>query len=174
MREATLDNMSLDWAKEGFPSQSSLSSVLQQQRVRSVMQGILESFRRSEYLRGPLQKSEAAEAELSRLWHLERNWDSYGADAPNHASISAARDFLRATFKEDIGYKRILASAEGGVAVVFFHGEKRAIAEFLNDGTRDLLLYEKSGVVSSIEPSDDSPDAFLDAIRIFLFGGRGQ
>jgi len=174
MSEATLFNFSLDWIKEGLPSSSSLSTVLQQQKVRSVRQSIIGSFGSSQFLRGPLEKAEATEAVLRGLWHLEKNWDSYGADAPNHAAIGAAREFLHEVAKGKLDYKRILPSAEGGVAVAFFHEEKRAIAEFLNDGTKNLILYEKSGAVTSLQPADDSPMAFLDTIRAFLFGGRDQ
>jgi hypothetical protein len=174
MSESATVNFSLDWANEGLASSSSLSTFLQQQKVRAVSKSIIDSFRNSQFLRVPLQKAEATEAELSRLWHLEKNWDSYGADAPNHAAIGAAREFLHEVAKGKLDYKRILPSAEGGVAVAFFHEEKRAIAEFLNDGTKNLILYEKSGAVTSLEPAGDSPMAFLDTIRAFLFGGRDQ
>jgi hypothetical protein len=90
------------------------------------------------------------------------------------SAIEAARLFVHVTLDGSLRFTRILPSAEGGVAVAFLYDEKRAIAEFLNDGTSDLMLYNTNGVLSPLEPTDQTPQAYLKAIQAYLFGNEGR
>jgi hypothetical protein len=122
------------------------------------------SFDRSNFLK-PLRDVQDL---LRKMWGIEKNWESHGAEPPNFVSIQAAGEFAQWAITGGLTPDRIEPSAEGGVAVAFFRGDKRAIAEFLNDGARDLLLYEISGEMSNSSSVDDSPLAILTAIRDYL------
>lgn len=126
------------------------------------------SFSRSSYLYERLKSMRIVDEWVRSMWGIEKNWDSYGAEPPNGLSIRAAGEFAQRAIMSGLLPDRIEPSAEGGVAVAFLRGEKRAIAEFLNDGTRDLLSYERSGEMFNGSPASDSFDAILAVIRDYF------
>lgn len=161
-------NTFLDWATEADHGNSAAPRSLRTDNVQNVMRDIIRSFHKSEFLDRPLRSVQLAEADLNKLWHLEKDWNSYDASAPNSVAISNARDFVRELALYNMPYTKIVPSAEGGVAVALFVGEKRAVAEFLNDNSRDIMLYAKSGELSSIEPESETNEAYRLAILKFF------
>jgi hypothetical protein len=161
---------SIDWASTIFiPTQDDTISRSEPVRWLSNMKGDLQrSFNTSNYLYVRLKYLRVADELVRGMWGIEKNWDSYGAEAPNRISIRGAGEFAQRAIMDDLLPDRIEPSAEGGVAVAFFRGEKRAIAEFLNDGTRDLLLYKRSGEVFDSIPANESFEAILAVTRNYF------
>jgi hypothetical protein len=99
------------------------------------------------------KRLKALRAEINRLG--ERCVE-FGLEAPNRVSIGAAETILMACVGFQVRPDRVVASAEGGVSVVFFNGAKRATLECLNCG--DLV----ASIAKGSEPSqvwDFSPQA---------------
>jgi hypothetical protein len=65
-----------------------------------------------------------------------------GAEKPSETAIAWASDMLNQLKVDQLPPTRVVASAEGGVAICFVHGDKYADVEFLNTG-------EILGVVSN-------------------------
>lgn len=113
--------------------------------------------------------------ELSAAQDLSDDWNSYGSPAPSAESIMFAHRVLDALRAAQIVPRKVLASAEGGVALVFTStGDNRAMIEGLNDGDLSLLLYDRSGNSKTIEwnwNSESQADQ-LAALRKHLEGDR--
>ena len=77
----------------------------------------------------------AARAELERLTTLPANWDMDGSPAPNRVAIQSAQAILETLYGQ-FGWAadRIVASAEGGVALVFSRAGRYADIECFNTG----------------------------------------
>jgi hypothetical protein len=136
--------------------------------LSNVKEELQRSFNRSSYLYVRLNHLRVANELIRSMWGIEKNWDSYGAEPPNAVSIRGASDFAQRAVMRGLFPERIEPSAEGGIAVAFFRGEKRAIAEFLNDETRELFLYARSGEMFNGIPANDSLEAILAVIRDYL------
>jgi hypothetical protein len=102
----------------------------------------------SQYIRR-VQRLEILIEETKGLSKLKENWDSYGATAPNDWAIGAALRFLISERATDLLPVRVMPSAEGGVALRFVFGEKRALVEFLNSSSFDVMLYDNAGKLDS-------------------------
>jgi len=92
-----------------------------------------------------------AESEFDELSRLAPNWDSYGAEAPSPAAISAARSILKTLCESLILPNAIVASASGGVSIYFFGGERTAYIENYNDGAQALVMYDRAGSTHVLE-----------------------
>lgn len=115
--------------------------------LRAVEREMLRSTLTSQYIRR-LQKLELLLEETKGLSQFAQNWDSYGAMPPSSQSIGAAIDFLVSGSGADFLPVRALPSAEGGVALRFVSGDKRALVEFLNAGSVEVMLYDEAGTLS--------------------------
>ncbi|OAI43881.1 hypothetical protein AYO43_09745 [Nitrospira sp. SCGC AG-212-E16] len=74
-------------------------------------------------------------AELQSLKELKKDWDGYGADAPNKAALATARNVLNYLKDMDLKLERVLASAVGGVSICFVSAGKYAEIECYNTDT---------------------------------------
>ena len=72
--------------------------------------------------------------ELDGLRKLRVGWDSYGAEPPNAAAISALRRILLHVSRAGLEPTKIAPSAEGGAAVCFVREDKYADVECFNNG----------------------------------------
>jgi hypothetical protein len=79
--------------------------------------------------------------ELSRLRRFEKNWDSYGSDAPEETAISAASQSLTTLRSLQAMPGAMRPSNEGGVGVCFTEGAKYAHIEFSNNGEAFAVMY---------------------------------
>jgi hypothetical protein len=135
--------------------------------LRAVEREMLRSTFNSHYIRR-IQKLENLIDETKGLSRLAKNWDSYGAMPPADPAIMAALKFLFTCVKADLLPVRILPSAEGGIALRFVAGDKRALVEFLNSGSIEVMLYDEAGALSpEIEEMAHAEDV-ADAVHAYL------
>jgi hypothetical protein len=106
----------------------------------------------------PLEK-DAVLGKLNRLLALKDRiatlpdrTRAYGSGAPpNGKSMATAREILDALIGFDVEPDRVVASAEGGVSVVFLRGNRRASVECLNTGDIVASLVQQDGPVQAWE-----------------------
>jgi hypothetical protein len=72
---------------------------------------------------------------------LQKDWDSYSADAPTPLAINAAERALEILRHLNAEPAAVLPSADGGVGICFNNGGKYGQLEFLNNGEAHALLY---------------------------------
>ena len=83
---------------------------------------------------------------LSQLASMLDDWNRYGSPAPSARSIVRAQQVLDSLQSESLPPKRVLPSAEGGVAFVYLsETENRAVIESLNSDEIFILLYDRRG-----------------------------
>lgn len=81
---------------------------------------------------------------IRRLLSFADNWDSYGAPAPNFVAGINAELVLEELTPADPTPTRIVASAEGGIAITFRDGSKYADIETLNTGIILAVLSDRT------------------------------
>jgi hypothetical protein len=83
---------------------------------------------------------------LSQLSSVPDDWNGYGSPAPSAEAIGTARTILAILWTERLLPRRVLPSADGGVALVFSSAnENRAVIETLNSSEAFILAYDRSG-----------------------------
>lgn len=92
-------------------------------------------YQRVEQQYGPLYE------ELASLRTLLHGWDTYSAGPPNAEAVELARLALRTLRHRYAEPAGVRASGEGGVAICFAAGDRRAQLEFLNSGEAYALTY---------------------------------
>ena len=123
----------------------------------------------SEFLRVQDRIHEARER-LATAKTLQPNWDSYGAEPPNKRSRAVAVRILDVLQQKSIPPTRLVASAEGGIGIVFTDGDRYADIECLNSGEIMVAAYSGQQVpeVWEVEPTDDGISAALERIRVHI------
>jgi len=113
-----------------------------------------------------------AQSQLRTLAKLSRNWDSYGAPAPNPTSIGNAIRVLERMRPFDLTLAKFVPSAEGGIAICFARGDRYADLEAANDGCILGVRYVgmDNPVLIEVNESDASIDAALAEIREHIRG----
>ena len=110
--------------------------------------------------------------ELDALRKLRVNWDSYGAEPPNAAAVSALRRILLQVSRVGLEPAKIAPSAEGGAAVCFVREGKYADVECFNNGDvlavtsgdgRDPEVWEVGAVTDAIEQTLKKICAYISA-----------
>jgi hypothetical protein len=92
---------------------------------------------------------------LNQLASIPDNWNQYGSPAPSARSIVSARQVLDSLQSESLVPRRVLPSAEGGVAFVYLsETENRAVIESLNDDEIFILLYDRRGNSKTLDWSE--------------------
>jgi hypothetical protein len=83
---------------------------------------------------------------LTQLSSVPDDWNGYGSPAPSAEAIGIAKTILNTLWTERLLPRRVLPSAEGGVALVFSSAnENRAVIETLNSNEAFILIYDRSG-----------------------------
>lgn len=83
---------------------------------------------------------------LSQMAGLDANWEEFGSEPPNTVSQDLASSILRYSYILDIKPDPYaVASAEGGVGVVYRSDRAYSAFECLNDGSVWMLWYETGG-----------------------------
>ena len=126
------------------------------------------SFARSRYFSSRIEALKVIEKVLNSFWQLERDWNSYGAEPPHRRAMDESIRFSSVAIDLGLTPDRVEPSAEGGVAIAFVRGDRRAIAEFLNDGSWDLLLYDKLGNLKATNVEGVSFEAAVKEIRDYV------
>lgn len=121
----------------------------------------------STYVQEPSVSFSALIKNLERLGRLDNNWNGYGAPAPTDAATFAARLILEQISTMEIALfpSRLVASAEGGVAVCFFHNGRHADIECLNSGETLCVRKDLSTMVTEIHQIDIHSFELDDCLR---------
>ncbi len=138
-------------------------------RYAKVMGSSLERIYRSTYWTNSARFEEARQ-QLSSTASLERDWDTYGAEPPSDQARQGAASILDALEAAALPPSRISPSAEGGVAVSFVEGDKRALIEIYNTGEAAAATYSDEGspVVWELDGTPSSVKGAIERIRVHL------
>jgi len=112
---------------------------------------------------------------LSQLSLVPDDWNGYGSPAPSGEAIGIARTILNILWTERLIPRRVLPSAEGGVALVFSStSENRAVIETLNNRETIILFYDRSGNSKTLDwpESTQVQHEFLLSLKDHLRGAR--
>lgn len=107
-------------------------------------------------------------ARLAQLRGFAQGWDGGAAPSPNLPSTLHALRFVGLAEKHHLCPSRVLASAEGGIAIVFIHGAVSADVEFLNSGEQLGGLYPEDRPTEVWDADALGWDATVQKIRGFL------
>lgn len=155
------------------------SSADRQERKISIRQGdsFIVTHRRTDRIDREPQSTERnwyreQRHALIRLGNLMPNWNSYGADPPHPKTIGTARRLLKALRDIDLSPTKVLASAEGGVGIIFDEPGRYAVIECLNSGDIVALIARGDDEPDVWEVRDDKPDLLQASERIhgFMYG----
>ena len=111
---------------------------------------------------------------LHSLADLPLNWNSYGAEAPNHTAIIGAENILQRAHEEGILPDTIDPSAENGVVLSFSKRDRYADIECFNSGEILAVMHDRSRGNAG-KPNvwtvqdEDGIAAALDSIRAFVY-----
>lgn len=95
---------------------------------------------------------------LTQLCSVPDDWNGYGSPAPTGEAIKIARAILNTLWTERLIPRRVLPSAEGGVALVFSSAsENRAVIETLNTNETSILVYDRSGNSKTLDWPESPP-----------------
>jgi|GEM_PF-3841355 hypothetical protein len=131
--------------------------------LREVEREVMRSIQGSQYIRRYVRLESFIDP-IKELARLKPNWDSYGAEPPNTTSVKSALQFLNDLTSTDLLPIRILPSAEGGVAFRFVSMDKRALVEFLNDGSVEAILYDSNGDLVTQPEEPEAPSEVIKSV----------
>ena len=105
--------------------------------------------------------------QVGSLEQLEDNWDTEGAEAPNHKVLSNTKVVLEMLFHLNLAPDDIVPSAEGGIGIVFKHGELYADIELFNDEDIVITMSNKDGN-PSVSKVENITHQDIEQVRRFL------
>ncbi len=107
---------------------------------------------------------------LHRTLFLRRDWDTYGAEPPSERARSQAMWILDQLEGSSLPPNRLMASAEGGIAMSFVEGNNRAEIEVYNDGEIVAAVYsaEQDPVVWEVADANPAMQLAIHRIRVHL------
>jgi hypothetical protein len=112
---------------------------------------------------------------LTQLSSVPDDWNGYGSPAPSTEAIGIAKAILNTLWTERLLPRRVLPSAEGGVALVFSSAnENRAVIETLNSNEAFILVYDRGGNSRTLDwpESPKVQHEFLLSLKDHLKGAR--
>lgn len=119
-----------------------------------------------------LTKARFAEARqrLKTTVTLECGWDTYGTEAPNDVARHLAGTILDALEADGLPPTRLLPSSEGGIAISFVEGDRRAEIEIYNSGEVAAATYSANSepVVWELCNLDSALKNSITEIRVHL------
>jgi len=148
-------------------SERSYSAGRSSSALRAVERETVRSTLTSQYF-WRILRLESLINEAKQLSQLRRDWDSYGAPPPNGKAIEMAVEFLISGSAPDLLPVRALPSAEGGIALRFVVEGKRALVEFLNSGSVEVMLYDEAGAIGPELEELADPANVLRAVQAHL------
>jgi hypothetical protein len=81
---------------------------------------------------------------VKNMRELPADWNGYGSEAPNQLAREIAQDILLVA-TNIVMPSRVAASAQGGVGICFYNGNKYADIECLNTGEVLAAISDRSG-----------------------------
>ena len=111
-----------------------------------------------------------ARRQLGKTSTLVQGWDAHEAEPPNAVSRAAASSILDGLEEASLPPARLTPSAEGGIAISFVEGEKRAIIEVYNTGEIAAATYAPEGEpdVWEFDGTGSALQAAINQIRVYL------
>ena len=108
--------------------------------------------------------------QLEAAMRLGRDWDSYAADPPNTLSLQLAQNTLARLEIAALPPTRLMPSVEGGIAISFLEGGKRALMETYNTGEIVVATFSDFGApnIWELENSQSALDDAINRIRVHL------
>ena len=110
------------------------------------------------------------EKRIRALRQLSKDWDSYGAEAPNGKATYGAWQVILELRNLGLAPTSILPSVEGGVGITFRRDGKYADIECFNTGEILAIQSDGSGQPSVWEVGPDALKETLTTIRAYLNG----
>jgi hypothetical protein len=117
---------------------------------------------RSSYWRNRARFVEARRRLKSTVM-LTSGWDTYGAEAPSDVARAAAASILEVLETDSLTPAHLMASSEGGIAISFVEGDKRAEIELYTTGEVAVATYSVGRDATAWE-LDNTESAVKDAI----------
>lgn len=101
---------------------------------------------------------------------LADDWDTYGAEPPTGAARALAARILDILEESLMPPSRLMASAEGGIAMSFVEGHNRAEIEIYNSGEIAVATYsgQSEPVVRDVTDTESALNDAVDQIRVRL------
>lgn len=106
---------------------------------------------------------------LNTFLDLKPNWDSYGAEPPNHICFDAAKNFLDQLKNSDFKPSRIAPSAVNGIGISFYNQDKHIYVEFYNNGLPYFLMSNEKEDHTEVEELNNIEEQ-IEKMRTFLNG----
>lgn len=108
-------------------------------------------------------------AALRNAQSLRTGWDSYDAEPPSAIAIARMWILIESIRDRDLpGPYRVMASSEGGMALVFSRGPRLAQIEFLNSGSAFITTLSDTDIPSVAGFALEQLDPQLQTIQNFL------
>jgi hypothetical protein len=107
------------------------------------------------------------EDEIQRLRHLSNDFNGYLSEAPNDLSIGLTLRVMRSA-AGTISPSRLVASAEGGVAIYFSNHRKQADIEVFNSGEMVASITDGQGRPEVWQVADGDIKTAIEKISNFL------
>lgn len=101
---------------------------------------------------------------IDQLGTFTKDWNSYGADPPSETAQTLAREYLKRCEDNGVKVDRIVASAEGGIALCFLANDWQADIEVFNDGEVLGGVYLKTEKTVIMDFAEQSLETFLERI----------
>jgi len=117
---------------------------------------------------GNEQKENVLVDRIESLSQLEDNWDTEGAEAPTQQVLWNSKIVLEILFHLELFPSDVVPSVEGGVGIVFKHGESYVDIELFNDGDIVITMSRKDGNPSVFEVENITPQE-IERVRRFLY-----
>jgi hypothetical protein len=96
--------------------------------------------------------------DVEEMKSLQVDWNGYGSEAPNDFARDLAKQILLSAVRNAVVPNRVAPSAQGGVGICFYRGEKYADIECLNSGEILATLSDGTGrpEVWEVKPTEST------------------
>jgi hypothetical protein len=137
--------------------------------ARTSALGVRFDFRESAFWSNEVRFSDAWKR-LRNTTTLADGWDTYQAEAPNAIAHDLAQRVLTTLEGAWLAPARVLPSAEGGIAISFVAGDRRAEIEVYNTGEVVAATYSSRGepAVWELRDTEDALKTAIASIRVHL------
>ena len=112
----------------------------------------------------------AARLKLAHTASLVEGWNTYGSEPPNGLARHVTATILDSLENASLPPSRLTPSSEGGIAISFVHGAKRAMLEVYNNGEVAAATYSTEGEpeVWEVQLTDGPLQSTINQICVYL------
>ena len=132
-------------------------------------EGLREVYNVSEFWKNK-SRFQSLHQKLDLAGSLPENWNTYGSEPPNEVATSLALAVLQSLEKVSLPPSALTPSSEGGIAIAFVNGAKRALLETYNTGEVVAATYssESEPQVWEFKFNESGLQSAIDEIRVHL------